>query len=87
MAGTDTTEGMKDVNALLDGARVPTTVKIAAGTLATAGGLTALVGVQNLTLIRWIGWMWLVPLWLLVVGVAPPSSSSWSRSRRSARWF
>jgi CHASE2 domain-containing sensor protein len=68
--GMETTDRTQDVNALLDEARVPTGVKVAAGALAAAAVLTALVGLQNVTLIQWRGWMMAVPLLLLVVGVA-----------------
>jgi len=66
----ETTDRTQDVNALLDEARVPTGVKLAAGALAAAGVLTALVGLQNVTLIQWRGWMMALPVVLLVVGVA-----------------
>ncbi|HUS68387.1 MAG TPA: hypothetical protein VMZ28_27825 [Kofleriaceae bacterium] len=57
-----------DVNALLDEARIPMAVKAASVALAAAGLVVALLGVQNLTLVRWSGSYVFVPVALLVFG-------------------
>jgi hypothetical protein len=57
-----------DVNALLDAAHVPISVSAAAGALAGAGLIVALVGVQNVTLVRWVGIWALVPWSLVALG-------------------
>jgi hypothetical protein len=56
------------VNALLDEARIPGLVKAAAVALAGAGLTVALLGVQNLTLVHWLGRWILVPLALVAAG-------------------
>jgi hypothetical protein len=56
------------VNALLDEARIPPLVKAAAIALAAAGLTVALLGVQNLTLVRWLGPWILLPLALVAAG-------------------
>jgi hypothetical protein len=59
-----------DVNALLDAARVPLAVSAAAAALAGAGLVVALLGVQNVTLVSWIGVYALLPWALVAVGAA-----------------
>src|SRR5262249_27247582 len=56
------------VNALLDEARIPVLVKAAADALAGAGLTVALLGVQNLTLVHWLGAWILLPLGLVAAG-------------------
>ena len=62
-------EATADVNELLDQAKVPTAVKGAAIALGAGGLLVALVGLQNLVLVSWIGWFAAVPIALLALGV------------------
>ena len=59
-----------DVNALLDRARIPVAVKGAAIANAGAGLVVALLGVQNLTLVHWLGAWLVLPLALVAVGAA-----------------
>jgi hypothetical protein len=59
-----------DVNALLDQARIPTAIKGASIALGAGGLLVALVGLQNLILVHWIGWFAVIPVALLAVGIA-----------------
>jgi hypothetical protein len=59
-----------ELNLLLDAIRVPFIVEAAAVALASTGLLVLLVGVQNLTLVTWLGALWLVPAALALVGVA-----------------
>lgn len=59
-----------DVNALLDAARVPLVVSGAAAALAGAGLVVALLGVQNVTLVSWIGVYAMLPWTLVVLGAA-----------------
>jgi hypothetical protein len=65
-----TSDDSADVNALLDAAHVPLAVSAAAGALAGAGLVVALMGAQNLTLITWVGVFALVPWLLVAVGAA-----------------
>src|SRR5262252_4244551 len=62
-------EATADVNVLLDQARIPTAVKGASIALGAGGLLVALVGLQNVVLVHWIGWFALVPIALLAFGV------------------
>jgi hypothetical protein len=59
-----------DVNALFDEARVPNSVKGAAAAVAGAGLAVALMGVQNLLLVHWLGVWMLIPFVLLALGSA-----------------
>lgn len=59
-----------EVNALLDAARVPFAVSAAAVALAAAGLVEALLGLQNLTLVTWVGGWSFLPWLLLVAGAA-----------------
>ncbi len=59
-----------DVNALLDGARVPFAVSGAAAALAAAGLVVGLVGVQNVTLVSWAGAWAAIPWSLVALGAA-----------------
>jgi hypothetical protein len=67
---SDATSSDSDVvNSLLDAARMPTAISASAIALAASGLVTALVGVQNLTLVTWIGNYYFLPLSLVAVGV------------------
>jgi len=57
-----------DVNALLDEAAIPFLVKAAAVSVGAAGLLVALVGVQNVTLIKWQGTWAILPWGLVALG-------------------
>jgi hypothetical protein len=57
-----------DVNALLDEVRIPALVKSAAAALAGAGLVVALLGVQNMTLVHWLGAWVLLPLSQVAIG-------------------
>jgi len=59
-----------NVNELLDAARVPLAVSVAAAALAGAGLIVGLVGLQNLTLVTWLGNYVAMPWTLLVAGAA-----------------
>lgn len=59
-----------DVNALLDQAHIPASVKTAAAALALTGLACGMLGLQNLTLVQWLGVWKLPPLVLLVAGAA-----------------
>src|SRR5260370_6605341 len=61
-------EADAQVNALLDEARVHVTIKGAAIAVAGTGLVVALLGVQNLTLVHWLGAWILLPLALVAVG-------------------
>ena len=69
LAARTSTEGA-EVNALLDAAHVPLAVSAAAAALAGAGLVVALLGLQNVTLVSWIGLYALLPWTLLLLGVA-----------------
>ena len=64
------TASESDVNALFDEARVPSSVKGAAAAVAGAGLAVALMGVQNLLLVHWLGVWMLIPFVLLALGSA-----------------
>jgi hypothetical protein len=58
-----------EINALLDRAHIPTSVKTAAAALALTGLACGMLGVQNLTLVHWLG-AWIIPPLVLLVGGA-----------------
>lgn len=58
------------INALLDQAHIPTTVKTAAAALALTGLAAAMLGLQNLTLVQWAGAFVVGPIALLGFGAA-----------------
>jgi hypothetical protein len=66
----DGTQESPEVNALLDAARIPLSITAASIALAGAGLVVALVGLQNMTLIRWAGTWKVLPYALLIVGAA-----------------
>jgi FtsH-binding integral membrane protein len=72
------------VDALLDRARIPTTIKAAAITLALAGLMCAIWGVQNVTLVRWVGLYAVGPWALMVLGAAGIGVSA--KLVRARRW-
>lgn len=63
-------DGGGELNALFDEARVPQSVKGAAAAVAGSGLVVALMGVQNLVLVHWLGLWMLVPIALVLVGSA-----------------
>jgi hypothetical protein len=73
------------VNALLDEARIPALVKAAAIALAAAGLTVALLGVQNLTLVHWLGAWILLPLSLVAAGALGIGVAA--RLVRGRRWM
>ncbi|MGZ3407934.1 MAG: hypothetical protein ACXVAN_15895 [Polyangia bacterium] len=59
-----------DVNARRDAAHVPLAVSGAAAALAGAGLVVALLGLQNVTLVSWVGLYALLPWTLVLLGAA-----------------
>src|SRR4051812_13766568 len=66
----DSADDTADVNALLDAAHVPFAVSAAAASLAGAGLVVGLLGVQNVTLVNWIGLYATMPWALVAIGAA-----------------
>jgi hypothetical protein len=66
---SDATPESPDVNALLDEARIPFMLKAASIAIAGAGLTMLLNGVQNLTLVHWVGSFSTVPMVLVAIGV------------------
>ena len=66
--GEDGVPNAQVIDGLLDQASVPLAVKASSISLGAAGLLIALVGLQNLTLVHWLGSWVVIPQLLLGVG-------------------
>lgn len=69
-ASTSAAGDHSEVNALLDAARIPFAISAAAVALAAAGLIVGLLGLQNVTLVSWIGAYATLPWLLVTVGAA-----------------